>query len=125
MPLSKIIPSVMREQTTAFIQYRPELVTLVRSAKVADGMGGVSRGTPAPLLPQRMRMVPARNVDEQAPVRVTNSGQTVTPNWFLVAEHDADIQIGDTTTVRNHKLEVIFISDLPDERIVAECWENI
>jgi hypothetical protein len=125
MPLSNIIPSVMREQTIAFIEYRPETVTLTRFPKVSDGMGGVSQGTPSPLSPQQMRLVPAATIAQNAPVRVTTSGQTVTPSWFLVGEHDADIEIGDTTTVRNHKLEVIFISDLPDERIVAECWENV
>jgi hypothetical protein len=124
MGLGDANAAVIRANTEAFIDYRPELVTLVRTAKVSDGMGGVSMGTPSPLLPQRMRMVPTKTITDQAPVRVTSDGQQVTPNWYLVGEYDANIQIGDTTTVRNHKLEVVFVSDLPDHRVVAECWEH-
>lgn len=125
MGLGDAISSVMQVQTDHFIKYRPENVTLVRSTKVSDGMGGSTVSTSSPLAPQLMRLVPAKTVTDQAPVRVTVDGQQVHPSWYLVAMHDADVRIGDKTTVRNHKLEIVFVSDLPEERIVAECWEKI
>lgn len=125
MPLSVANLSVMRDQTTEFIRYRAETVTLMRAPKVSDGMGGTSLGTPSPLSPQRMRLIPAATIAQNAPVRVTGNGQTVTPSWFLVGEYDADVAVGDMTTVRSHLLEVVFITELPGERVVAECWENV
>lgn len=125
MGLDGAIPSVMRKQTEAMIHYRPESVVLTRTTLVADGSGGFTQTGPTPLVPQLMRLIPTRSITEQAPIRVTADGQTVSPNWYLLCEWDADVEIRDTATVRGHKLEVVYVSNLPDERIVAECWENI
>lgn len=125
MGLENAIPAVMRRQTEAMIEYRPESVVLTRSTLASDGSGGFIQSGPSPLAPQIMRLIPARSITEQAPVRVNSDGQTITPNWYLLCEWDADIQVRDTATVRDHKLEVVYVSKLPDERVVAECWENV
>lgn len=124
MGLGQANAFVLRANMEAFIEYRPESVTLTRSSRVSDGMGGFVDNAPATLPPQEMRLIPAKSVTEQAPIRVTTEGQQVSPNWYLVIEEAGDIAIGDTAIVRGHKLEVIFVSDLPEGRIVAECWES-
>lgn len=115
---------VFRKQTEALIRYRPESVTIRRSVSITDGSGGFTPSVPANLAPQTMRLIPAKSVTDQAPIRLNSDGQQVTPNWYLLGKWNADIKVGDLTTVRNCKLEVVFVSVLPEERTVAECWEN-
>lgn len=116
---------VMKEATEFFIDYRQEDVVLNRPTMTPDGMGGILQTSPSALSPQPMRLVPARSITEQAPVRITVEGQRVIPNWYLVGMPDANIRVADTATVRGHKLEVVYVSAIPLERVVAECWENV
>ena len=125
MPLDDAIEAVQRAQTKQMINYRPEFVILNRSTSIPDGEGGNVTSAPLPLVPQEMRMIPTKSITEQAPLRMTSAGQQVAPNWYLLCLPEADIRVGDTAIVRDRKLEVVFVSDLPEGRIVGECWENV
>lgn len=125
MGLENVIESVQRLQTKQMINYREEDVVLSRSTFTPDGSGGTVASAPSPLSPQPMRLIPTKSVTDQAPLRMTSDGQQVSPNWYLLALPEADIEVGDTTVVRGRNLEVVYVSDLPEGRIVAECWENV
>jgi len=116
--------SVKVKQTAAFIRARSELVALSRKTKVDDGAGGYKWINPTPIPAQKMRMIPTRPVTDQPPLRTTSDGREVTPNWFLVLLPDADIQLHDQASIRGIRLEVVFITTLPEDRIVAECFQT-
>jgi hypothetical protein len=122
MPAAELVSGIRLAQTRAFIEYRPELVVFTRKTKDDDGAGGFEWIDPVDLSAQRMRLIPTKS---SASARVTTNGQTVTPDWMLVGYPDADVKVGDTALVRGHLLEVIFISDVPTDRVIAECWENV
>jgi hypothetical protein len=124
MSLDDTIEATQRAQTKQMINYRPEFVILYRSTTSPDGSGGIIRSAPSPLAPQEMRLIPVKSITDQAPLRVTSDGQQVSPDWYLLGLPEADMKVGDTTTVRGRKLEIVYVSDMPEGRIVAECWEN-
>lgn len=112
------------KQTEAFILYRPDDIVLLRAPREADGAGGVRKGAPVALAAQVGRLVATHRVPNTAPMVTTVDGRQVRPDWALVFMPDADVQAGDETTVRGHKLEIVFIQDVPTHRLTAQAVEH-
>ena len=99
---------VQRIMTDKFIQADSVEVTLYRSARSADGAGGYTDASPAPLPPQVMRLIPLRDGAEE---QLTADGQKVRPTYMLMGRHDADMQRWDTfTTEDGTRYEVVFVN---------------
>jgi hypothetical protein len=113
-----------QRQSEALINMKPVSVVLRRAPITPDGAGGWVKGVPVNLPAQTMRLVPASPVTNDSGARATANGRMVTPTWLLIAEHDADILNFDECDVLGHNLEVVYVNDVPTERIVAECWEE-
>lgn len=111
-------------QTDAVISQRPEDVVLVRTTEEDTSAGGTRPGPSVALLGQRGRLLPADKVTNEAPLMTTPDGRQVRPDWMILFMPGADVQAGDTTTVRGHKLEVVAVSDMPPHRIVAQAVEH-
>lgn len=108
--------NVEREQTEQFIDQNPTMITFTRNTKVPDGAGGGTY-TPTPLPPQKVRVIAqSRLVSVE---RRNVHGATVRPDMNLLALWDADIQRGDTFSLNNMDMEVIWVNVLPYE-VMAE-----
>lgn len=95
--------AVQRRVTTAFIRSDAQQITLYRTARLDDGAGGFEMASPAPLSAQTMRYIPG--ID--APTRETVAdGRRQDPEGFLLAQWDADMQVGDTFTMNGARYEV-------------------
>lgn len=88
------IEALMQKRITeAFIQADATSVTLVRTAEVGNGAGGVRRGGAAPLTPQTVRLVPS--ADPAVAEAPKTDGGTRTTRYTLVAKFDANVKDGD------------------------------
>lgn len=110
-------------QIQAFIDQDSSEVVIIRTEKVDDGAGGKIRQGPEPLDPQTMRLTRLTRTRGDAP-RVSADGNVVDPTWTLTARPGADIKRGDETTVNDHKLEIVFVSNEPSWVVNAECVEH-
>lgn len=116
MPLSE--NEVMRKQTTAFIAVYPQSLILMRSDMVADGSGGV-KATLTPLDPQTFRQI-TQPTNTQV-FRRTIDGEEVQPDFVILGEYNADVQIGDWYMKDGAKHEVVYVKD--DRRY--ETWAEV
>lgn len=123
MGIGDIPASLQAKQTEAFVNYRPTDVILIRTTKVADGQGGYTRDTPTPLPPQKLRLVKINRLAEI--VRMNAAGRQVSPNWTLLGDIETDMKRFDTCTVEGHKLEIVHVTDIPNDSKIAECWEAV
>lgn len=106
--------AVERKQTHEFILDNPTELIITRNVKVSDGAGG-STLSPTPLDPQTVRMVP--QVRATSVERRTVGGEVVSPDVNMVAEWDADLQVGDTFKYQNLHMEVVWVYDLGYEKM--------
>lgn len=119
-----IADAMRRAQTEALIDQKPSDVVLTRPTWLSDGAGGRTKSGASTLPPQKMRLVPASPITNQEnQARVTADGRMVTPNWLLIGLPEQDIEPYDFATVLGHEIEVVGVSNVPTERLVAECWE--
>jgi hypothetical protein len=105
--------AILREQTKRFIDENPTDVVFTHNTPVSDGMGGHTT-TPTPVPAQTVRIIQA--VSAQSSERRTVSGEMTTPDMKVLAEWDADIEMGDTFEWRNLPVEVIWVVELPYEK---------
>lgn len=98
--------------TAYFIKADSLEVTLFRVERTSDGAGGYTTGSPAPLPPQVMRLVPLQDGASAAgPAnRFTADGQAVRPSYMLIGKHDADMERFDTFTLNTGRYEVVFVN---------------
>lgn len=107
MGISPMELAVQRKNTKAFIRADAEVFVLERSAFASDGAGGHTRGTPAPLPPQLMRLVPLQ--DGSTP-QLTADGEMIEPSYILIGHHDADMERWDTFTTDNGRYEIVSVN---------------
>jgi hypothetical protein len=108
---------VLREQTRKFIAEDAVEVVLTRGTRTPDGAGGFTIANPAPLLPQTMKVIQIASA--AAVERKSVGGEVVRPDIKLLAEWDADIQMGDTMEWNGLILEVVWMIKL-DYEVTAE-----
>jgi len=108
MGIAELELAVQRQLSKAFINADYLTVILERSVWVSDGSGGSVRQPPAPLAPQRMRLIP---LGDGAQERFTASGEAVTPSYMLMAEHTADLERWDEFTLNGRRYEVVFLNE--------------
>jgi len=109
-----------RKMTDFFIKTHPRKTAIVLSREtfVNDGAGGWKRsGVPQTRSSQDMAFLP---VTTQLPVRRTQDGQEVNPEYTLIARYDAVIEPGDWFWVNGVKYEVVFIHPDKSYEIKAE-----
>lgn len=105
--------TALRRQTEMIIQENPTDVVITRRVKVSDGAGGVTYN-PTPLDPQTVRFIEqVRRIEVE---RRTVGGETVTPDFNMLCEYNADVQKGDQLNWRGMLLEVVWVIDLDYER---------
>ena len=100
--------AVQRLLTKAFLDADYMVVTLYRSSVTDDGAGGTVTGPPAPLPPQRLRLIP---LGDGAQERMTTNGTSVTPSYMLLGLYDADMQRGDEFTVGGRRYQIVFLNE--------------
>lgn len=105
--------NVLKEQTQQFILENPAEIVFTRNTPVSDGMGGFTTD-PTPLEPQTVRVI--QTVSAQATERRTISGEVTTPDMKVLAEWDADIEVGDTFKWQTMDVEVVWVVVLPYEK---------
>lgn len=110
--------AIQRRLTAAFIGADRISVVLVRTPRVDDGAGGVSSGTPVPLPPQWMRLIPLREVGSTK--RETADGEQVTPTYALLGSHTADMQRWDEFTHGGRRYQVVFVQENRQYEIKGE-----
>lgn len=115
--------ALRRAQTEALIAQKPSAVVLSRRPKVSDGAGGTVKEVAIDLAPQTFRLVPADPVTNDSGARVNSLGKQVTPTWLLIGLPEQDMERDDRCTVLGHLLEIVYVSNVPTERLVGECWE--
>ena len=100
--------AVQRMLTSAFIEADHLTVVLYRSVWTSDGAGGSVKGLPAPLAPQRMRLIP---LGDGAVERFTANGEAVRPSYKLLGKYDADMDRWDEFSLDGRRYEVVFINE--------------
>lgn len=110
---------VMRKQTTEFIAVYPQVIALVRTAMESDGSGGFKTVGPNPLGPQTFRQI-TQPTNTQV-LRRTIDGEEVSPDFVLLGEWNADVQIGDWYMKDGAKHEVVYVKE--DRRY--ETWAEV
>lgn len=110
---------VMRRQTKHFINVYPLSIALVRTVMTPDGSGGVKSLGPDPLDPQTFRQI-TQPTSPQV-LRRTIDGEEVQPDFVLLGEWDADIQVGDWYMKDGAKHEVVYVKE--DRRY--ETWAEV
>lgn len=112
---------VLRKQTHRFIAENPEDVTLRRNAtRTGDGAGGWTTTPGTPIPPQRVRLViqggnvASRNLD----------GEEVSPAYVMLAEYDADVEIGDVFTLAGRDYKIHFVREDRDYEVWAEVIDH-
>jgi hypothetical protein len=109
--------------TQMFIDANANTFNLQRSARVSDGAGGWTTGTPADVGAQTMRLVGLSQLSTQAE-RVSADGHIVRATFALVCLPSADIEVGDTFDFEGAVHEVLFVSTHPEWRKRAEVFRH-
>lgn len=94
--------------TKAFIAAAPSDIILLRRTRTPDGAGGTEVGSPVPVETQRMRLLPQ---EDGATARTTADGESATPEYMLMAEHDCDMARFDEFTMDGRRYQVVYIDD--------------
>lgn len=109
--------------TQMFIDANANQFVLTRPTKVSDGAGGWQRSGQTVLDAQTMRLVGSSLQSAEASV-VTADGQTVVPQFALVALPSADMAVGDTFTFEGATHEIVFVSTHPEWRKRAGVYRH-
>lgn len=110
--------AILRRQTTQFINENPSDISFEREVNVDDGAGGV-RKSRLPLTPQRVRVIEQERSAEVESASV--GGEVLNPDYVIIAEHDADIQEGDSFNWRGRSHEIKYVRlDKP-----YEVWAQV
>lgn len=96
---------MLRKQTEAIIGFDGVEVIMRRVELVPDGSGGYT-STEVPKPPQRVGIY---TPDTQLRVRQDADGKQVSPEYELLALHDADIARGDIFLYDDANYEVVFV----------------
>lgn len=116
MPLSE--NEVMRKQTTSFIAVYPQSIVLTRPGSQPDGAGG-TKPNPSALSAQTFRQI-TQPTSPQVFTR-TIDGEEVKPDFVLLGEWNADVQIGDWYVKDGAKHEIVYVKE--DRRY--ETWAEV
>lgn len=100
--------AAQRLLTKAFVEADVIIVTLVRSEWVNDGAGGSYAQNPHSLAPQRMRLIPLQDKQQE---RFTSNGEQVQPGYKLLGLYDADMQRWDTFVLGGNRYEVVWVNE--------------
>lgn len=107
-----------RRGTRAFIDRDPNRYAVVLSREDLEWSGGsFNRTNLRSLKRQGMVLVPT---NQQLPERRTVEGQSLTPEFILIGQHDADIRNGDWFYIEGTKYEVVFVRPDKTYETVAE-----
>lgn len=106
---------VLRRQTTSYIAANPESVSLVREVRLDDGAGGYMEGNPSTIAAQTVRII--QKSESEATERRNRDGEVVRPSVVLLAEWDANVQVGDEFVWEGMRAEVVYISDMKYELV--------
>jgi hypothetical protein len=117
MPIQSAEVRAQRMITKAFIDADSLEVVLYRAGKLSDGAGGVVEGSPSPLPPQVLRLIPLADGSDE---RFTADGKAVRPTYMLQGMFDADIERFDTFTHRGSRFEVVFVNENRQYQVKAE-----
>ena len=104
-------PAELRAQcrvSLAFIEADARYVTLMRSPRTDDGAGGTVVGEPAPLSPQKLRLLPQ---EDGATARTTAEGETATPEYMLMGPWNANMQRFDEFELDGVRYQIVYIDD--------------
>lgn len=85
---------VEKRQTTAYIRAEPVLLVLKRPSLVKTGAGGLRQGTPTPLPPQKVRLIPFKRRLTKL-TRDTPEGDIINLPYVLMGFWDMNIKVGD------------------------------
>jgi len=100
--------SLLRINTTAFIDADSKQITLERRTTQSNGSGGFNETyTPLPEA-QKMRLIP---LGDKSPVRQTLDGEAAQPDYMLLGEWNADLQRWDKFEDQGHRYQVLFIHE--------------
>lgn len=106
---------ILRLNLDAFIRADPVMITLSRPNKVATDNGSWTYGTPTPVDPQQMRLVPfKRRVSDD--VKDTDDGQNKLANYILTCHYNVDAQPGDEFSHNNVNYRVRDIEPKTNDR---------
>jgi len=92
----------------AFIEADARDVILMRSPRTDDGAGGFVVGTPVPVGPQRLRLLPQ---EDGATERTTAEGESATPQYMLMGPWNANMKRWDEFTLDGIRYQVVYIDD--------------
>lgn len=108
--------AIQRDITQAYIDTDPTDVVFSPRIKIPDGSGGYTWTTPAPLQPQRIRVITNAATRTGSATR-TIEGVSVTPDLLLLCLWDAVVYAGYQLTLGEDLYEVIYVSsDLKYEK---------
>lgn len=85
---------IQRLGTKEFISADPRDIVLLRTPLINNGTGGATEGTPVPLPPQTMRLIPVNS--QVSAERTMPDGRVLKPSYTLMAEVGANMMYGDT-----------------------------
>ena len=117
--------SVGIRQTEALIARDTTQTVVIRRSLQATAAGGRKHVVTDQLDPQAFRFTPARTINSQQALRVTEDGRQLLTDWHVICMPDADIQIGDILAVDDKRYEVTFQTTTPSWRKVMEVHEDV
>jgi hypothetical protein len=85
---------IQRLGTKEFISADPRQIVLLRTPLIPNGTGGTTEGTPVPLPPQTMRLIPVNS--QVSAERTTSDGRVLKPSYTLMGEVGVNMMYGDT-----------------------------
>lgn len=106
--------AVQRQATTAFIQADVTSVILNRADLLPNGAGGKIRSAGEPRDPLTCRLIPVGVAYGGAEVHEMLDGQTVQVHYHLLADWDADVEVGDWFFRDGHKHEILWVRVVGD-----------
>jgi hypothetical protein len=109
-------------QTEAFIAANPADIVLERASDVDDGKGGVIKGTPTLLPPQRMRKVGSTRISGTQEVTLPD-GHIVVPTAALIGLPEVDIAKDDEFVIDGVRHKVLTVDRQPPWRVQASVME--
>lgn len=108
---------INRKQTRQYIRANPTELVITRSTREDDGAGGKRKTNPQVLGAQTVRIIQAQ--ESKMVERINSDGKVVRPELNLMAEWDADIEVGDVFPWGDDDstAEVVYIQNMGYELI--------
>jgi len=103
----------LREATAAIIKANPSLVTVYRSMRSPDGMGGETTTLPIPITPALLMRVAELSASENK--KLTEGGEVSTHIVNLTATFDANIAADDLFVWHEKTFRVLFVRPMESE----------